>query len=88
MSDAELPWLGIQTIGNRICLRSACRRKNDGAQNITSEANTPSTATSSSSSSAATIASERAIPNIQQLVTKRGNGLKDPLEPGQLKFFA
>ena len=91
MSDAELARLGIQTIGDRIRLRSACRRKNDGAQNIASEANTPSTATSSSSSSAATIASERARlfnPDIQELVTERGKGLKDPVEPGRLKFFA
>ena len=60
MSDAELARLGVQTIGDRIRLRSACRGKN-GPPNVPAENSTSSNATpSSSSSTAATVASERA----------------------------
>jgi hypothetical protein len=60
MSDTELVRLGVQTIGDRIRLRSACRGKN-GLPNVTSENNTStSSATPSTSLTAATVACERA----------------------------
>ncbi len=61
MSDVELTWLGVQTIGDRIRLCSACRGKTV-ATNVALETNTPSSSatSTSSSSTAATVASERA----------------------------
>jgi hypothetical protein len=61
MSDVELARLGVQTIGDRIRLRSACRGKTV-ATNVALETNTPSSSatSTSSSSTAATVASERA----------------------------
>ena len=59
MSDVELARLGVQTIGDRIRLRSACRGKN-GTANVTPENNASSNATPLPTTTASKVASERA----------------------------